>query len=195
MMTLVLRACAVLLLASPAQAAWYRTEGKAFILYGQGSARQVAMAGAQLAAFDALLRQLTGAKVDTVRARVSIYIVTDARDFERLRGRGGPAFDGFYTATPNIIAAFVDSSDKPHAARAQSVLFHEYAHHFLFAHQPGSYPAWYIEGLASYWETARFSNGKARYGDYDANRAKIMMLGNWMPMARVLGADWTTLPG
>lgn len=191
-----LRAILVLLvIASPARAAWYRAETPAFIVYGQASASQVMAVTAQLAAFDQLLRQLTGTGAYAARARVSIYLVSDAGAFERLLGRGGPAFDGFYTATPNAIAAFVDTSDAAHATRAQTVLFHEYAHHFLFAQQHGSYPAWYIEGLASYWETARFSKNKARYGDYDAKRARVMMLAQWMPMARVLGADWSSLPG
>jgi len=184
----------LLLVAQPAFAAWFRAETPAFIVYGQGSARQVGAAATQLAAFDQLLRQLTGTTGGAPRARVSIYLVDDARDFERLRGNS-VGFDGFYTATPNTIAAFVDRSDTAHEARAQSVMFHEYAHHFMFAHQPASYPAWYIEGLASYWETARFSNGKARYGDYDSGRAQTMMLSNWMPVARLLGADWANLPG
>jgi hypothetical protein len=184
----------LLLLAQPVFAAWFRAETPAFVVYGQGSARQVGAAATQLAAFDQLLRQLTGTTGDAPRARVNVYLVNDARDFERLRG-AGPSFDGFYTATPNTIAAFVDRSDTAHEARAQGVMFHEYAHHFMFAHQPASYPAWYIEGLASYWETARFSGGKARYGDYDSSRAQTMMLANWMPMARLLGADWANLPG
>ncbi|MGL4541982.1 MAG: hypothetical protein ACRCUI_05690, partial [Polymorphobacter sp.] len=120
-------------------------------------------------------------------------LVDDARDFQRLRGTG-PGFDGFYTATPNTIAAFVDRSRPAQLARAQSVLFHEYAHHFLFAHRHGSYPAWYVEGLASYWETARFAGGRASYGNYDTGRAQLLSLRSWMPMALVLGADWQALP-
>lgn len=183
----------LLLLAEPVFAAWFRAETPAFVLYGQGSARLTSVAATQLAAFDQLLHQLTGDHADVPRARVNIYLVTDPGDSDRLRD-GVQWASGFYTATPQNIVAMVDATGNDQAA-AQRVLFHEYAHHFMFAHQNGSYPAWYIEGLASYWETARFGGGKARYGDYDQGRAQALSLASWMPMARVIATDFETLPG
>lgn len=186
---------AVLLLcvALPAHAGWFRAETPAFVLYGQGSARLTAGAATQLAAFDALLRQLTGAPADTPRARVNVYLVTDPGDIDRLTA-DVPWAAGFYVATPNNIVAVVNGTGIDMAA-VQHVLFHEYAHHFMFAHTNGNYPAWYVEGLASYWETARFSGGKARFGDYDQSRAQTLSLASWMPMARVIGTDFANLPG
>ncbi|MGL4543929.1 MAG: hypothetical protein ACRCUI_15610, partial [Polymorphobacter sp.] len=101
-----LRLGAVLALfaAQPVAAVWGKAETPAFTLYAKGYERDLRAIAEQLQAFDALLRQLTASASAPPRARVSIYLVDDARDFQRVRG-SGPGFDGFYTATPNTIAA------------------------------------------------------------------------------------------
>lgn len=194
------RACLAWLLLSlftitPAQAAqWFRTETPTFVLYASSGGRDAVQLSQQLLAFDHLLHQLTGIEPQPKLAKVMVYVIDDADAFGQLRGENY-GFAGFYTATPNTIAAFIDRSDRQRTAAARRVMQHEYAHHFLLANLPGSYPAWYSEGLASYWETAQFSKNAVIYGDYDNNRARTLVLQSWLPMARVLAADWQTLPG
>jgi hypothetical protein len=177
-------------IAVPATAGrWSCADAMIFRLCTQGSSHEAGALAAQLESFDALLRQLTGSGPPGKTARVTLYIVDDPAVFDAM-SRLGPGYDGFYTATPTAISAFVRRSP-----RLQATMFHEYAHHFMFANLPGSYPAWYIEGLAGYWETARFERGKAVYGDFDRSRTNTLVFRSWMPMTRVLGSDWTTIPG
>ena len=39
---------------------------------------------------------------------------------------------------------------------AESILLHEYAHHFMFHYFPATYPTWYQEGFAEFWGATRF---------------------------------------
>ena len=47
----------------------------------------------------------------------------------------------------------------------KSVLFHEYAHHFMLHHFPAAYPAWYVEGFAEFFSVVAFpQDGSIEYG-------------------------------
>ena len=66
------------------------------------------------------------------------------------------------------------------------MLFHEYAHHFMWQYAANAYPAWYIEGFAEYFATARFERRRIDLGNFSPGRIASIVQGNWLPMDRVL---------
>src|SRR3546814_10436206 len=90
--------------------------------------------------------------------RITIYAVDDADAVRRL-GRMGGGLMGFYVPRAGGSVAFVPRSigDSYQNMSAQSVLLHEYAHHFLYQNHPAAYPAWFVEGSAEFYSTARRS--------------------------------------
>ena len=54
---------------------------------------------------------------------------------------------------------FARRSDATANLDPESVLFHEYTHHFTFQYFPATYPVWYSEGFAEFWGTTAILPG------------------------------------
>ena len=126
------------------------------------------------------------------QSKLNIYIVDGLRDLRIIRPVDN--LSGFYTATPNGIAAFVDGNVETHergvgrnrSTSENEVLFHEYAHHFMMQYSANAYPVWYIEGFAEYFSTAQFREGSVDVGNFSTVRAQWLANGPWLPTERVL---------
>jgi Flp pilus assembly protein TadD len=182
---------ALLFAAAPARAEWRRAESPHFVVYSEESEARLRERILLLEDYDRLLRILTTVEGDTAPTKLNVYIVSGTRDIQVIRPGMGRFVAGFYTATPFGIAAFVDSDVAVGARRNDDneVLFHEYAHHFMMQYAPNPYPAWYIEGFAEYYQTARFRESAIEFGNYSQARAYIVDPSQWLPMERVLFGD------
>ena len=174
--------CLVLLWAAPARAEWRRAESPNFILYGNLPEAMLRQRVLQLEDFDHLLRLMVGVTEPPTPNKLHVYIVDNGRDLRTIQPVP-PGIAGFYTATPDGIAAFVDNSAE---ASGNEILFHEYAHHFMMQYRSNAYPAWYVEGFAEYFMTARFSGRRIDIGTYSPGRAYQLVAGQWLPMDQVL---------
>jgi tetratricopeptide (TPR) repeat protein len=82
---------------------------------------------------------------------------------------------GWYSARLSGPVAFVPRDapkGSPYDLDAQSILFHEYAHHFMFLNWPNVvFPAWFVEGFAEFHATATFEpNGDVQFGQVPGYR-------------------------
>lgn len=68
---------------------------------------------------------------------------------------------------------------------AQTIIFHEYTHHFVHHNFPGGYPSWLSEGLAEYFSTTIFKEDVADVGGYSQNRVYGLDSGYWIPIAKL----------
>ena len=186
-------ALALALGAAPAAARWWRAETPNFAIYGS-SDRAVRAAAEQLEGFDALLRQLTGVGPGPLPVRLQVYLVPDAAGL-RAVGVDAPTAAGVYFARPRTIAAVVAQAEGARAGSATAVLFHEYAHHFMYQYGPGGYPPWYTEGFAEYVMTARIGGDRVEWGLHDPGRVAALQRGPWLPMAAMLTADGAAVSG
>ncbi len=171
-----------MLFALPAQAQWRRAESANFIVYGTGSETQLRQRVELLEDFDRLLRTITTISAPPAPNKLHIYIVSGNDDLRALRPVSR-SIAGFYIATPDGIAAFVDGRSED---GGNEILFHEYLHHFMMQYAPNAYPAWYVEGFAEYLQTTRFSPRRIDIGTYSEGRAYSITSGNWLPIERVL---------
>lgn len=170
--------------AAPARAEWRRAESPNFVLYGELSESRLRERILLLEDFDRLLRRLTAVEEPPAPNKLHIYIVGGYRDLRVVRDVP-PGVGGFYTATPDGIAAFVDGSAE---GQGNHILFHEYAHHFMRQSTANAYPGWYTEGFAEYFSSVRFTARKIDIGNSPAGRAYAIVQGNWLPMERILSA-------
>jgi tetratricopeptide (TPR) repeat protein len=152
---------AFLFFAAPASAEWWEARTDHFIILSQDSESSTRDFATQLERYDNALRSLQSVKFQPITAdwqRVTIYRLGDTDEIGRLAHSGGIA--GFYKPelapvefTPvrdtkslgSITAKYRDSRTD---LDPRSVLFHEYAHHFMFQYFPAGYPSWYIEAFA-----------------------------------------------
>ena len=148
----------ILFLAAPAHAEWWEARTDHFIIYSQDDEGDTRKFATELERYDNALRSLQSTKFEPITAdwqRVTIFRFGDVDDIGRLAH--APAA-GFYRPdlTPVAFTPVRDSKDLGSIIKRdsrtdldpKSVLFHEYAHHFMFKYFPAGYPSWYIEAFA-----------------------------------------------
>lgn len=195
----------LLLLADPAQAGWLRAESPNFVVYGELPEAELRSRVERLEQFDQALRFLSGVTDPPAGRKAEVYLVRTSQIGDVMRSDPGDTL-GFYKATTDA-AAFVASTEdvavKESVAKmrikvhrvylsSDSVLQHEYAHHFMFQYFNAAYPAWYREGFAEYVSTVEISPeglllGKASYG-------RAQGLNNWVSARRFMQVNANSDP-
>ncbi len=165
-------ALSALLLAAPVQAEWHEARTERFIVYSDSSVASTREFAEKLARFDLALRSLqtlpeTGPVSDS--ERVTVFRFGDTSDIARIYGDASSGVAGFYVPRAGGSSAFVPARERIKRTKgassidrieldSQTVLFHEYAHHFMFQYFPAAYPGWYIEGFAELYSTVDFKD-------------------------------------
>lgn len=151
----------ILFLAAPAHAEWWEARTEHFIIYSKSSAEDAKKFAENLERFDESLRALQLVKPDprlSDSRRVKIYRAGTIVDISSLAGDSESGYAGFYIPRLEPVA-FVparESVGSRNILDAQSILFHEYTHHFMFRYFAGAYPSWYVEGIAETYATIDF---------------------------------------
>lgn len=162
-------------ISSPAEAKWLRADSNNFIIYSEGTERDLRDFAEKLERFDATLRYRFKVEGGKEPNPLTIYLVERATDAGRLAsGKSGSSIAGFYR--PDSEGSFAVSNREDYVIKgtpqSQQTLFHEYAHHFMRRFLPGAFPAWFIEGFAEYYSTVDFTrDGKAEIGKPAYGRA------------------------
>ena len=155
----------LLALPSGALAEWWEARTDNFIVYSESSAKDARAFAERLERYDQSLRSLQNIKPSRAAsdwARVTVYRTGDIGTMGRLAGAQGVA--GFYIPRREGPVAFTPvkqerrekgaaNADRRTELDPQTVLFHEYAHHFMYKHFTAAYPSWYREGFAEAYST------------------------------------------
>jgi len=169
------------LAAAGARADWHRADTDHFVIFSDGSARELERFAQDTERFDALLRQFFRLPASAGgENRLTIYAVRSTDEIARLMGRGETSIAGFYRSRGEGSFAVTnrERTNTKFALSGQTTLFHEYAHHFMFRHLTAAYPAWYVEGFAEYFSTVEFDKqGRWDLGKPAYHRARSL-LGN-----------------
>ena len=174
---------------APASAEWLQATSRHFVIYSDTNAAELRALATKLELFDGAIRRIHGmADPDDAAANpVTLYVLRDATAVQRLCGC--PDVAGFYLPRASGAVAFMprrgDGTDSL-ALKPQTVLFHEYAHHFLLGNTEMAFPAWYSEGYAELVATADVQPDAVEIG-YAANHRSFGLFANHqLPLARLL---------
>lgn len=175
-------AMGVLATARPAWADWRRAETPHFMVYSNGSERSLRDYAIRLERFDRLLRTVAGGRpADDGLRKLPVYLVADGDELRTIQPDLPEGIDGYYRAGPRDIRAILIRG------RDDDLLLHEYTHHFMSHHSPGSYPGWFREGFAEYFATATVdSRGKSTFGYPGAGRLRTLNQDRWMSLEQLL---------
>src|SRR5438128_8668587 len=179
-------ALALLLLASPAAAAWRRAESANFIVFSQSSEASLRKDAALLEDYNAFLRLLTRVDDPPPPNKLKVFIVRGRAALRTVRPGLANEVGGFYASSEAGIAAFVDDNAGLENGEENQILFHEIAHHFMLQYRPTAYPPWYVEGFAEYVMTARFEKETISYGQASTLRTSWLTHREWLPLERIL---------
>ncbi len=174
--------------ASQQHGLWRRAESPGFIVYADATEPRVRALVQDLETFDALLRRMTEAPAERSATRLEVYVFRGVGPFSEAFPGMNSTVRGVYSADIDIIASYAIFRDT-YGLDAQEILFHEYAHHFMYQYFANAYPAWYIEGFAEFVQTAAFEENRIVLGRSSESRASWLFAGSWLPMRRLLTRD------
>ncbi|WP_144037651.1 lipopolysaccharide assembly protein LapB [Sphingopyxis sp. KK2] len=188
-MRLLLAALLGLILAPPAHAEWHRIETAEFALQADMEPEALRALGVQLLDHDRLLREVLEVTGPGRGRRIEMIIYGDHAQL--VAESGMPALAaGFFTANPIENFALLPARDTADYSTYDMVrtLRHEYTHYFMVRHLGRQYPGWFIEGLASFFETAhRGADGIMRYGAPHEDASIFLLEFGGLPFSK-LGA-------
>jgi tetratricopeptide (TPR) repeat protein len=190
-----------LLICLPATAArseWKEATTNNFIVYSEGGEAQLRAFAAKLEKFNYVLRAYHGVTAPPSPVRLKVYLFPTIAAVGKMAGGDGVA--GYYirsarglmmvgsrnrnaTATSRGGSDYVDID-------SESILLHEYTHHFMYQYFPATYPTWYSEGFAEFWGATNILENDVvevghpvnyRYGSFQMNR--------WLPVKKLLTAQ------
>lgn len=173
---------------APAAAEWLKASSRHFTIYADVREAELRNLATRLETFDAGLRILHGQSGDDGAVRpVTVYVLDDVAAVERLCRC--PNVAGFYTPRADGAVIFTPrrgSGDGVTGLKAQTVLFHEYAHHFLLGGAHVAYPSWYSEGHAELVSTAQVTSEFVQFGGAANHRAYGLTAEAPLPLAKLL---------
>ncbi|MGD9982332.1 MAG: hypothetical protein AB7H66_09730 [Hyphomonadaceae bacterium] len=170
---------------------WTRAESPGFIVYSTASEQRITGVVEELESFDALLRRMTNAPAERSPTKLEVFLLS-SNQFEDAFPSARDTIRGIYSARPDQIGAFAIFSDS-YGLDAQEVLFHEYAHHFMFQYFANAYPTWYVEGFAEFVQTAVMGSERIVLGRSADARAQSLFNEIWLPMETLITAAPGTL--
>lgn len=188
-----------LLAPAAASAKWHEASSAHFVVYSDQDPEQLRAFATKLERFDQALRYTRGMPDEPVGLanRLTVYVVPSIGAVQRLAGSGISNVAGFYVGRASGSVAFVprrSGSGDVGDLDADTIFFHEYAHHFMLGNFSGAYPAWFTEGFAEYYSTAKVGvDGTVGFG-YAANHRAYGIFNNQsLTLARMLGGAYDKL--
>lgn len=185
-------ALAISLLGSTAaQADWLRAETEHFVVYGDTSQADLRRYARKVERFDALLRAYYPIKTEYQIPKLEIFMAEGRRDMNRVSPGIGEGVAGYYSPNSGRIYSVVDTRSR----MGDVVVFHEYAHHFMFQMRANAYPSWFVEGFAEYYSTADVVDDRIQFGRHNPGRMNSLTMGGntWASMEDVL--KWRVTAG
>lgn len=164
-MRIVIIMISIIIASSPAYAAWRKAETPHFRIFTEGNEEGLENFANKVERFDSVLRALFKIKDNDNPQKLTIFMVPNFREVEKLSGQKTAV--GFYypIASGSLAVVSRDGGTGKYDLRVDTILFHEYAHHFMYRYFPAAYPAWYTEGFAEFISTTRFTReGQAQFG-------------------------------
>lgn len=195
MLTRLIFGIALSLMATPAAAAWRVAESAHFIIYSEDKADNLRSFAEELERFDAAMRFLRNLEntTDSHTNKLTIFQVSSVGAVQKMMGGKASYVYGFYNGRAGNSIAFVPrraGGSNSWELDEQTVLLHEYAHHFMFRNYPVAFPLWFSEGWAEFNSTARFvADGSVDIGLPAKHRAAGLFLAAPLPLTTMMQAD------
>ena len=174
---------AALFAAAPAHAAWYEAKSKHFAIYADESPASLEAFATKLEKFDKAVRIVRSMEDPPIgnAGRVTIYVLRNEDAVSKIAvGKRSP-IAGFYIPRASGSIAFVPRKTASNGSEwdmtADTVFFHEYAHHLMLQNTDAALPPWLVEGFAEFFSTADFArDGSVHLGMPASHRAAGLFL-------------------
>ena len=177
---------------SGARAEWHEAKSKHFIIYADQDANSLRDFAIRLEKFDAAVRharKMTDPPVGDGN-RLQVFVTRSEAAVRKLANDRSGFIRGFYVPRATGSVAFVPRTSGTGSEwdlDAETVFFHEYAHHLMMQELESPYPEWLIEGFAEFMATARFEkDGSVGLGAAPKHRAYGLFMLDSLPLETML---------
>ncbi|ESQ93463.1 hypothetical protein [Asticcacaulis benevestitus] len=163
---------------------WVQARSEHFTVYSQISAPMTEAYLRNLEQYRFVLNSFYGNQNMEALPPLRLYLLASRPSLTTIRPDLPAGVAGvfiFDTEGTSAIAVFPDRSvstgrdalHQPESA-SQIILFHEYAHDFMYKHDLERYPPWFVEGFAEYYGTARLHDDQVAVGLFWSDRARTL---------------------
>ena len=181
-------------LAQPAQAAWQKVSTRHFVIYADDDPQKLTAFATRLEKFDRAVRLARKMKDDEVGDgnRLTVYVVKDMEQVGKLiRNQNAGGFYIGRVSGPLAVVPKNGGSTWEIEFTAETIFFHEYAHHLMFQVLDSPLPEWVVEGFAEMMSTASFEkDGSVWLGRVAKHRSMGLFWGESMPLEMLLSANY-----
>lgn len=155
---------------------WVKAESAHFTVFSDSSAKTAEAYVARLEQYRYILSGFyrISKEDDETTPKLRVYFVNSLADLRQTWPNAADEVAGYYKSCAEGEAAVgISQQDvirQTHDVKAQDentsqvVLFHEYAHDFMFEHSALPYPHWFVEGFAEYYSTTKMQNDQIIVG-------------------------------
>ena len=186
--------CFLLFFASTANADWLEASSDHFVIYSDQSEKSLRLFAERLELFHAamarvLRKQLTKPSPSN---RVTIYVVSNEVEVQKLARANNRYLAGFYVPRAGSTVALIPQLRQARSnleLSPETILYHEYAHHFMAGMTVRAYPRWFVEGFAEFFASVRFRAENVDLGMPATHRALELELSRRVPMRELLAYD------
>jgi tetratricopeptide (TPR) repeat protein len=156
---IVLAALLAVVMPTAARAEWIEATTPHFRVLANSDAKAITAYATKLEKFDKALRLIRDMPNDPAAGsnRLTVYVVSSPREVQRLHGPDRSLVYGFYVPRAARSVAFTpgrSTGSGKWTLDPETVLFHEYTHHFMLQNFAAAYPRWFSEGFAEFNSTA-----------------------------------------
>jgi hypothetical protein len=183
---------AMVLVATPASAAWHRASTSHFVIYADEDPAKLRAYAEKLERFDRAVRAGRAMKDPKLGAgnRLTVFVVADSTAVTRLHRGNDSRVAGFYRPRAIDAHAVVPRKiNKQSQITPDAVFFHEYAHHLMFQDFTTPMPSWLVEGFAEFYSMADVNaDGSVGLGGAPVHRGRTLRQRvNPLPFTQMLG--------
>ncbi len=191
---------ALLFAPAAARAEWKEATTANFVVYAEGSEAQLREFATKLEKFNYVLRTYHGVTAPPSPIKLKVYLFPSIAGVQKMAGGDGIA--GYYISRARglmfvgtkarVIYGGSDMRTDRSVAEmdAESILLHEYTHHFMYQYFPATYPTWYSEGFAEFWgATDILANDVVEVGLPANFRFGSFVQNRWLPLRKLLTAQ------
>ena len=155
---------------------WIQAESPHFVVYSDNGAKVTRDHLLKLEQYRYILSRFHGftEEDDAALPKLTVYFVANHKDLEQTWPKANPDIAGYFkNCTEGQAALGIYQDDRIRKSKdargqeenaSQAILFHEYAHNFMFQNSEGQFPPWYVEGFAEYYSTTKIEGDTAVIG-------------------------------
>jgi tetratricopeptide (TPR) repeat protein len=183
-----------------ARSEWKEATTPHFVVYAEGGESQLREFATKLEKFNYVLRTYHGVTAPPSPIKLKVYLFPTIAAVGKMAGGAGVA--GYYISrarglmmvgTQSRAAQLGDIRSGGMAngfIDSESILLHEYTHHFMYQYFPATYPTWYSEGFAEFWgATDILANDVVEIGLPANHRFGSFIQNRWLPLRKLLTAQ------